>query len=104
MTNRKLSDSEAEELWRMAEQRLRLIDREPPVALSQVDALLQTLGPRRREESLDRLAAALAGAGGRGGPAAVGRDHPVQPEVQPQAAALHAGGRDRAPGRGQRRP
>ena len=48
----KLSDSEAEELWRMAEHRLRLIDREPPVALSQVDALLQTLGPRRREESL----------------------------------------------------
>jgi hypothetical protein len=52
MTTHKLSDSEAEELWRLAEQRLRLIDREPPVALSQVDALLQTLGPRRREESL----------------------------------------------------
>ena len=52
MTNQKLSDSEAEELWRLAEQRLRLIDREPPVALSQVDALLQTLGPRRHEESL----------------------------------------------------
>jgi hypothetical protein len=52
MTNQKLSDSEAEELWRMAEQRLRLIDREPPVALGQVDALLQTLGPRRSEESL----------------------------------------------------
>ena len=49
---RKLSDTEAEELWRMAEQRLRLVDREPPVAPSQVDALLQTLGPRRREESL----------------------------------------------------
>jgi len=49
---RKLSDTEAEELWRMAEQRLRLVDREPPVALSQVDALLQTLGPRRREEAL----------------------------------------------------
>jgi len=52
MTNHKLSDSEAEELWRLAEQRLRLVDREPPVALSQVDALLQALGPRRREESL----------------------------------------------------
>ena len=52
MTDHKLSDSEAQELWRMAEQRLRLVDREPPVALSQVDALLQTLGPRRREESL----------------------------------------------------
>jgi hypothetical protein len=52
MTNQKLSDSEAEELWRMAEQRLRLIDREPPVALGQVDALLQTLGPRRSEEAL----------------------------------------------------
>ena len=52
MTNQKLSDREAEELWRLAEQRLRLIDREPPVALSQVDALLQTLGPRGREESL----------------------------------------------------
>ena len=49
---RKLSDTEAEELWRIAEQRLRLVDREPPVAPSQVDALLQTLGPRRREESL----------------------------------------------------
>ena len=49
---RKLSDTEAEELWRMAEQRLRLVDREPPVAPSQVDALLQILGPRRREESL----------------------------------------------------
>jgi hypothetical protein len=48
----KLSHGEAEELWRMAEHRLRLIDREPPVALSQVDALLQTLGSRRREESL----------------------------------------------------
>lgn len=52
MTNQKLSDREAEELWRLAEQRLRLIDREPPVALSQVDALLQTLGPRGHEESL----------------------------------------------------
>lgn len=52
MTDRKLSDTEAEELWLMAEQRLRLIDRDPPVALNQVDALLQVLGPRRREESL----------------------------------------------------
>ena len=52
MTDHKLSDSEADELWRLAEQRLRLVDREPPVALSQVDALLQALGPRRREESL----------------------------------------------------
>jgi hypothetical protein len=52
MTDRKLSDNEAEELWLMAERRLRLIDRDPPVALSQVDTLLQALGPRRREESL----------------------------------------------------
>jgi hypothetical protein len=51
MTDRKLSETEAEELWLMAERRLRLIDREPPV-LGQVDALLQTLGSRRREESL----------------------------------------------------
>jgi hypothetical protein len=52
MTDRKLSDNEAEELWLMAERRLRLIDRDPPVALGQVDTLLQALGPRRSEESL----------------------------------------------------
>jgi hypothetical protein len=51
MTDRKLSDTEAEELWLMAERRLSLVDRDPPV-LGQVDALLQTLGPRRRDESL----------------------------------------------------
>lgn len=52
MTDRKLSDAEAAELWRQAEQRLRLVDREPPVAMSQVDALLKVLGPRGRDQSL----------------------------------------------------
>jgi hypothetical protein len=51
MTARKLSDTEAAELWLMAERRLSLVDRDPPV-LGQVDALLQTLGPRRRDETL----------------------------------------------------
>ena len=52
MTDRKLSDAEAFELWRRAEQRLRLVDTEPPVALAKVDALLQILGPRRQGEAL----------------------------------------------------
>jgi hypothetical protein len=52
MTDRKLSDAEALHLWRRAEQRLRLVDPEPPVALDQVEALLQVLGPRQRGESL----------------------------------------------------
>ena len=91
------------QLWRRAEQRLRLLDTEPPVAIDQVDALLQVLGPRRPRRGARRLAAALARAAGRRGRAAVGRDHPVQPDVQRQAPALHAGRRDRAPGRRQRR-
>ncbi len=52
MTERKLSDTEALELWRRAEQRLRLVDTEPPVALAKVDALLQVLGRRRQGEPL----------------------------------------------------
>lgn len=52
MTDRKLSDAEALHLWRRAELRLRLLDTEPPIALDQVDALLQILGPRRQGESL----------------------------------------------------
>ena len=52
MTDRKLSDAEARELWLRAEQRLRLLDTEPPVALGKVDALLEVLGPRRQGESL----------------------------------------------------
>jgi hypothetical protein len=52
MTDRKLSDAEAVELWRRAEQRLRLVDTEPPVAPAKVDALLQILGPRRQGEAL----------------------------------------------------
>ncbi len=52
MTDRKLPDAEAIELWRRAEQRLRLVDTEPTVALAKVDALLQILGPRRRGEAL----------------------------------------------------
>jgi hypothetical protein len=53
MTDRKLSDTEAFELWRRAERRLRLIDTEPPVAMADVDALLRVLGPRERDEALD---------------------------------------------------
>jgi hypothetical protein len=53
MTDRKLSDAQALELWRRAEQRLRLVDTEPPVTLAQVDALLKILGPRRQGEALD---------------------------------------------------
>jgi hypothetical protein len=52
MTDRKLSDAEALQLWRRAEQRLRVLETDPPIALHQVDALLQVLGPRRRGESL----------------------------------------------------
>ena len=52
MTDRKLSDAEAFELWRRAEQRLRLVDTEPPVTLAKIDALLQVLGPRRQGEAL----------------------------------------------------
>ena len=52
MTDRKLSDAEAVELWRRAEQRLRLVDTEPPVALAKVDTLLQVLGRRRQGEPL----------------------------------------------------
>jgi hypothetical protein len=52
MTDQKLSDHEAADLWRRAERRLRLVDREPPVTLGEVDALLQILGPRREQESL----------------------------------------------------
>ena len=52
MTDRKLSDAEAVELWRRAEQRLRLVDTEPPVALAKVDTLLQALGRRRQGEPL----------------------------------------------------
>ncbi|HSA80298.1 MAG TPA: hypothetical protein VLE23_05715 [Geminicoccaceae bacterium] len=52
MTDRKLSDAEALHLWRRAEQRLRLLDTDPPIAQDQVDALLQVLGPRRQDESL----------------------------------------------------
>jgi hypothetical protein len=52
MTDRKLSDAEALDLWRRAEQRLRLLDTEPPIALDQVDALLRVLGPRRQGEPL----------------------------------------------------
>jgi hypothetical protein len=52
MTDRKLSDAEALALWRRAEQRLRLVDTEPPVRLEQVDALLRVVGPRRPGEAL----------------------------------------------------
>jgi hypothetical protein len=52
MTDHKLSDAEAFELWRRAEQRLRLVDTEPRVAPAKVDALLQILGPRRQGEAL----------------------------------------------------
>ena len=52
MTDRKLSDAEAVELWRRAEQRLRLVDTEPPVAFANVDTLLQVLGRRRQGEPL----------------------------------------------------
>jgi hypothetical protein len=52
MTDRKLSDAEALELWRRAEQRLKQLDTEPPVTLARVDALLKILGPRRQDEAL----------------------------------------------------
>ena len=51
MTDRKLSDAEALALWRRAEQRLRLLDTEPPVNIDQVDALLRIVGPRRPGEA-----------------------------------------------------
>jgi hypothetical protein len=52
MTDRKLSDAEALALWRRAEQRLRLLDTEPPVKIDRVDALLRVVGPRRPGEAL----------------------------------------------------
>jgi hypothetical protein len=53
MANDKLTDAEALSLWREAERRLRLIDIEPPLSMTQVDGLLRVLGPRRQGESLD---------------------------------------------------
>ena len=52
MPNRKLTDAEALALWREADRRLRLVDLEHPQPMAQVDALLEILGPRRRDESL----------------------------------------------------
>jgi hypothetical protein len=52
MTQRKLTDAEALTLWREAERRLRLVDPAPPLETTQVDALLEVLGPRRPDESL----------------------------------------------------
>lgn len=52
MPNDKLSDAEALALWREAERRLRLVDVERPLPMARVDALLETLGPRRRDESI----------------------------------------------------
>jgi hypothetical protein len=39
-------------LWREAERRLRLVDREPPLTMAKVDGLRQVLGERRADESL----------------------------------------------------
>ena len=103
MTDRKLSDAEALELWRRAEQRLRLVDTEPPVAIAKVDALLQMLGPRRQGEALgdwlERGRTRAAAPAERPSAEII----PFSPQVQPQAPALHRGRRDRAPGRRQRR-
>ncbi len=52
MPNQTLSDAEALTLWREAERRLRLVDVEPPLSMATVDGLLDTLGPRRSNESL----------------------------------------------------
>lgn len=52
MPNQTLSDAEALTLWREAERRLRLVDVEPPLSMATVDRLLDTLGPRRSNESL----------------------------------------------------
>ena len=53
MANDKLTDAEAQSLWREAERRLRLVDVEPPLSMAQVDGLLQLLGPREHGESLE---------------------------------------------------
>jgi hypothetical protein len=52
MTDHKLSRAEALALWREAERRLRLVDREPPLTMAKVDGLRQVLGERRADESL----------------------------------------------------
>lgn len=52
MTEHKLPQAEALALWREAERRLRLVDREPPLAMAKVDGLRQLLGQRRADESL----------------------------------------------------
>jgi hypothetical protein len=52
MTDHKLSQAEALALWREAERRLRLVDREPPLTMAKVDGLRQLLGERRADESL----------------------------------------------------
>jgi hypothetical protein len=52
MTDHKLSPAEALALWREAERRLRLVDREPPLTMAKVDGLRQLLGERRTDESL----------------------------------------------------
>jgi hypothetical protein len=52
MTENNLSQAEALTLWREAERRLRLVDREPPLTMAKVDGLRQLLGQRRADESL----------------------------------------------------
>lgn len=52
MTDRKLTDPEAYELWREAGRRLRRTEVEPPFEIAQVDALLRVLGPRPAGQDL----------------------------------------------------
>ena len=52
MNQGKLSRADALMLWRRAEQRLRLVDREPPLRAARIDGLLGLLGPRRQGETV----------------------------------------------------
>ena len=53
MTKRKLTDAEEMTLWDEVARRLSLIDREPPIALEQIDQLLHQLSAGQPHESLE---------------------------------------------------
>lgn len=50
--SKKLSDHELDALWRRAQERLDLVDSEPPVSMADVDKLLTVLGKRPANQSV----------------------------------------------------
>ncbi|MGH6914342.1 MAG: hypothetical protein ACREH3_11630, partial [Geminicoccales bacterium] len=70
MNQGKLSRADALTLWRRAEQRLRLVDREPPLSATRIDGLLGLLGPRRQGETVGEWLGRGGAASGPGLPSA----------------------------------